>query len=381
MDAFLYAEDLGNDIQYREILPRATTSRGSFMIPSGSPKQAMICEIATRGEPQPLSCLSIVRYRMRFGSVVLDVEGVGDVATSPTVRRKGYASTLLRSALSRASKRVSVIFLNGIPNFYDRLGFVACWSTDTVRLPADALRSLWPDRRYRVRAWRDSDRPSACRLYNQLNQVRPATVVRMPETYPGPRPRVGSMRGEEGLVIENADSMLGYMMLTGEPHGIEQPFEIRELQTADGRAAATLLHHASERATVFGETEVAVREPVDSAAGHVLRSIGCDLHRHFNRGGGWMGLILNRFVLVRALAPELARRAGTEGADVEALATGDWIESNGDLLRLLIGYWSWRDARWAGIADHGATAELAAWFPGGGSAVLGMPFLHAVDQF
>ena len=64
------------------------------------------------------------------------------------------------------------------------------------------------------------------------------------------------------------------------------------------------------------------------------------------------------------------------------------IPDNDDLLRLLVGYWSWRNYREMadyrpGIKkiarDH--DGRLRAWFPGGGDEALPYPWVHAADHY
>jgi GNAT superfamily N-acetyltransferase len=382
---YLYDLPIGRGLRYREVHAEHVILKDPFMVEfwTGNPKRWIDCQLWLDELDDPVSYLSIVPYRMRFGECDIPVEGIGGVATLPTYRRKGYASILMQKAITRAAERVNVVFLNGINGFYNKLGFTTCWSKDTLKVSVKSARKLKVERSVNIREWRESDLEAAAALYNRLNSTRPCTAVREPKTYTGPRRPRDWHRGERGLVAESNGQMMGYAIFTNEMFGHTLPFEVRELSALERPAAVTIIQAVAEIASSWGYGEMIVLEPIDSLAGSLLRDIGCEVQQRYDSDGGWMGRILNRKRFIRALAPELARRASVEDPSaITALESGILVRDDGRLLRLLIGYWSWLDAKWAGeIAPMEFSGIINTWFPGGGNQILPRPFLHSVDRF
>ena len=101
-----------------------------------------------------------------------------------------------------------------------------------------------------------------------------------------------------------------------------------------------------------------------------------------------MGAILDRQQLLALLEPELRRRLpntdlhAAHTTAFDALCRDEIIPDSRDLLRLLVGYWSTTDARAYGVAlptQH--ERVLDAWFPGGGTHALPLPYAHTLDRY
>lgn len=72
-----------------------------------------------------LSHMSLFLRAIRLGDRVVDVIGIGDVATAPEARGRGHATALLDRSKSLAlSSRASFLILFGDRTLYDRAGFV-----------------------------------------------------------------------------------------------------------------------------------------------------------------------------------------------------------------------------------------------------------------
>jgi hypothetical protein len=101
-----------------------------------------------------------------------------------------------------------------------------------------------------------------------------------------------------------------------------------------------------------------------------------------------MGAILDRQQLLRLLEPELRRRSTTDDLHTahttafDALCRGEVIVDNRVLLWLLIGYWSATDARALGTPIPTEYERVCdAWFPGGGTRILPLPYAHILDRY
>ncbi|MCA0953694.1 GNAT family N-acetyltransferase [Mameliella alba] len=73
---------------------------------------------------QILSHLSLFLRAIRLGDELVDVLGIGDVATAPDARGCGHATALLDHAVHKAG-RARFAILIGDRTLYDRAGFVA----------------------------------------------------------------------------------------------------------------------------------------------------------------------------------------------------------------------------------------------------------------
>jgi GNAT superfamily N-acetyltransferase len=376
---------IGGGLTYREVPADEVVLDDPFMIDywRDRPKRAFDAQLWLEGEARPVSYLAVVPYRMRFGAEAIAVEGIGGVATAPGHRRRGFARTLLEQVLARAVERVPAVVLNGIADFYGAVGFAAAWPKTHFTVSPRALTGAFASADLsHLRLWNDADRAGAAELYNRLHALRPSSAVRE-STFAGPARAWDWAGGEAAVVAADADRLRGYAIWTPPVFGRDRPFEIRELSALDRPTTESLARFLADRALDAGHREIAVFEPADSPTGRMLRWAGATLISRFDRGAGWMMRILDRGALIRALRPELARRAGKDDATaIGELVSGALIADDQRLSPLLTGHQSFDDAVAAGLnvpADRASIAER--WFPGGGTARLPQPFLHYHDRY
>jgi hypothetical protein len=157
----------------------------------------------------------------------------------------------------------------------------------------------------------------------------------------------------------------------------------------DTPAANRLLLEMAGRCLNDRVSHFEIYEPADSVVGIAARAIGCEVTQAFPPTGGMMGRILNRQALLKEVEPELRRRLqGTDATPLHEqhfgeLMTGHLIQENSTLLRLLLGYWSFDDvSSLQGLDLPEKSARLCRrWFPGGGSAILPIPYAHTLDRY
>ena len=347
------------------------------------------CGLWSGEHPEPVSRLGLVTLDLRFGATALPVEGYEGVSTPPEHRRRGYMARLLRRSLASARRRVSVVCLFGIDDLYPRFGFVTCVADSELRVDLDNARRLGGAGDDAVRGGCCADLPAMRALYNQVHGTRPWTVARGPTW--DRVPREGEWQaGSEVHLVERDGILQGYVVLRSCLFGWRsRRFELREIVARDTAAAARLLAYALHRARQLNYDRITVHEPHDSSVAQVARSVGCEQVNRYWAAGGGMGKIVDRERFVDAIAAELVRRACAAGVAeslaapaLAALRDGTLVPDDGDLLRLVVGY-----QRLDEVADErqgGDTAEravAAAWFPGGGSAVLPVPFAHHLDHY
>lgn len=371
MDELLHEERLDRGMRY--------TEKWSHQ-PGRRPRR--LCELWMDGVEEHIAYLSLVTFNQRFGAIAIPTEGFAGVATPPQHRRKGYLGVLLRKAVARAAERVDVAFLYGVQGLYGKYGFSGCYTDCRLRIAVrDAEHAPSVDG-LQVRPMRPSDYAAMVKLYNKEHANRPWSHERRLDTYPGPRTVEDWDRGEVGLTAESDGRLLGYAVVPGPRLGVLPPPTVVEICCSSSEAAAALVRRIARRANENRQETIAFVEPPDSTAGRFVRRLGCETLVRTNPEGDGMGLILNRAGLVRALTRELERRAASAHPElIGRLATGTLLPDNKLLLRLLLGYYSWRDA-----ADMGALASsrggdvLHAWFPGQ-SDRLPVGFTHSIDRY
>jgi len=82
----------------------------------------------------------VARYETRVGRSVLVTAGVGGVATHPEHRGQGLMRVTAAASIAtlrEAGYDISLLF--GIPDFYEKFGYVRAWSDDIYTVKAEDL--------------------------------------------------------------------------------------------------------------------------------------------------------------------------------------------------------------------------------------------------
>jgi hypothetical protein len=351
------------------------------------------CSLWQAGVDRSISSLNLLAFRQRFGAVSIPAEGIGGVETLPAFRRQGHIRTLLLKVMASSATRVPIMFVSdAIEDLYEKFGCVTClaegyWSIRLRDLDRMVNRTLVASPG-RVRSFSQADLLGMVALYNQVHAQRPWTHERHAAWNHLNEPQIWQPASEV-LILERDQQVVGYAILKEPQFGhVKESLVVDELAATDVAAAHALLAEVGARCLDMRLSEFWVREPLDSAVGRAAQRIGGTYHQTFPRTGGMMGAILDRQRLLLLLEPELQRRLPS--ADLlaahttafDALYRGDIIPDSRDLLRLLVGYWSTTDAR-AYHVDLPTQHEsvLDAWFPGGGTQVLPLPYAHTLDRY
>ncbi|MEU5667111.1 GNAT family N-acetyltransferase [Streptomyces longwoodensis] len=351
------------------------------------------CRLRT-GTGAPVAELEAVSLRVRFGAVAVDAEGIGGVETEPDYRRRGHMGRLLRRALAGMAQRVDVAFVSdGIEGVYEKFGFVNAVAEGVLVVPVRAVeRATGGDAGAAVpgvRSGSATDLPAMVRLYNAAHARRPWTLERQ-AGWNRLVARATWQPGSQILLVHAHGALTGYAVLEGRAFGDPVGAVVAdEVVAQDAAAAARLLAALARRCWQSRVSEFTLREPADSLVGRVARHMGCTEQRGFRPGGGMMAAVLNRDALVRTLEPELRRRAAARrqpdpdhDTALAALQHGDLVPDDTALVRLLLGHWSSGDAEAVGAAvPERYRALCAAWFPGGGTASLPVPYAHRLDRY
>jgi GNAT superfamily N-acetyltransferase len=351
------------------------------------------------GIEEPISGLNVLYFRQRLGAIAVPSAGIGGVETLPPFRRQGYARMLLTRAIESIARRVPIVYISeAIEGLYEKHGFVNCLSEAYLEIQIRNVERLAGSTTDHVRslnlAHLPATLPAMVGLYNKAHAMRPWTHERQSGWNRLHETQTWQV-GSEAIVAERGGRLVGYAILREEPFGWTQsPFVAHELTARDVKAAHALLVEVAARCWKLRLPSFRVREPLDSAVGRAAKQLGCRVHQTYPPSGGMMGAILDRRQLLSLLEPELRRRAagidlGTEqAAAFDALCRGEALPDNGVLLRLLVGHWSPGDA--AAFSNAGTPGTevpvpfervFEAWFPGGGTRQLPLPYSHVLDRY
>jgi len=242
-----------------------------------------------------LTHFGVWNRRMRVGSAVVRVAGVGGVATDGAYRGRGYMDCTTKAALAAmrsAGYHLSILF--GIPDFYRQYGYVRAWPLVVYTV---ALKDLPTDRPgVRLRRFTPVARDDVGRLYNRAHKGLTGTVVR--PTY------------AEGTLAANAEGFRwtdaagrtrGYVVT--EVRGDE--FRCLEAAGHTDEILCVLAHLA--RRGVFREIcfhTIHEQTPLMKR----LRQGNCRAEVHYYRSFGAQVRIVNLPAALEAMQDELGRR-------------------------------------------------------------------------
>jgi len=254
----------------------------------------------------PVSALQICEREVRIGGARIRMGGIGNVATHPDHRRKGYSSRLLTDAIGVMFGHgldFSVLF-TGIQPFYERAG----WRSVPVKTLAGQLRSgLQDDMRmnYSTRPcdW-TYDMPSVQRIYEEFNSARPLTVVRTPEYWKGyALPRFGAPKST--LLAETQGRIAGYLFFQFD----KENCWLREIGYVSGEeeCAEALIYRAAARSSEVGAQKIWSDLPHEPEIAIGIGEVAEQVEAH--EPTGMMCRIINVESLGRRILPELNRRA------------------------------------------------------------------------
>lgn len=160
-----------------------------------------------------VSVIHICERDVQVGSARLKMGGIGNVATDPDYRGRGYSQRLLADCAKVMHDHrldFSVLF-TGIQPFYEK----CLWRSVPQRMFVGKPRTDIPkaDPAYVMRAWDwDKDMKAVQRIHERFNSGRPLTTVRTPEYWAGYLPqRFG--KSENRIVAEHDGTVIGYLFV------------------------------------------------------------------------------------------------------------------------------------------------------------------------
>ncbi len=370
--------------------------------------ECRVCSLFRTGDKEPVSRLKLYSFAIRFGAVSVDAEGFGGVSTEKAERRKGYLGKLFRRTLAGIRERVCVAFLYGVESLYQKYGFTACLPETKLTIWVQRLLetgvvgglefgshvgSDWNLEPYADAKWELEPRADRyvgeiISLYNTETAMRPWSRVRTKKEWPRLVHGETWRPGPECFVLTRRGEFEGYAFIAGTNYGwMPRTYEVVELAAKSNTAAAALMLELGKESWGLYCQNLVLREPPDGRCGTIAKSFSCEVEMNFNERGGGMGAILHRAQLLNLLKEELERRASygklsLDDTVFEELCDSSLIPDDGHLMRLLTGYWSWREAEiWGAVAAEDRRKLFGSIFPGGPSPALPMPYAHSLDRY
>ena len=236
-------------------------------------------------------------YQMRIGTSRVRVGGIGAVGTDGDVRKQGLMSRTARAALEAMRERgYDMTILFGIPDFYDRFGYVPAWHETTLFVHTWDLPKERPARPVRKLLMRP--RADLAELYNRHFAAATGTAVR--PTYQREFNFWG--RPYQGYAWRDAQGRIrGYVLA----HRRGTTLNCTEY-CGDAEQALRTLGVVARRSHC--ETVRFEHLPQDDELCKRLRRGDCRAETHYSRSGGAMIHLLNLPQALSKMAGELSRR-------------------------------------------------------------------------
>jgi len=264
-----------------------------------------LLELLQDGEA--VSQLTVLDATIRVLGTPVRMGGIAGVGTRPEHRMKGQARRLLEEAvryMTGLGHDVSMLF--GIPDFYDKFGFLPCLPSHCVRIATrDAERAAESAGGYSTRPIRQDDYSFVVRLYGEDNRNRPAALVRDDRSFAGFPKGSGFRTPAACLILQDAKGTgVGYAAFDVSRTDVT----VIEANCADPRAFHALLYEfakmAVDRRAGYLELQMACDHPFVRFA----RRYGCEVRSTYERMASGMMRILNQQALFRTLRPALKKR-------------------------------------------------------------------------
>ena len=238
--------------------------------------------------------------------------GIAGVNTKQDQRMKGYARRLLSDTVTYMTEQgydVSMLF--GIPDFYDKFGYIPCIPGYRVTIATrDAERAGEAAKGWSVRPLTPDDYAFVVRVSNAANADRAASLIRYAGKWSGFRHGSDWWRKATAAVVEDPEGRpAGYMAWD---KGVTEVKAV-EVEAADARAYPAILAELARMAVEMRCGEIETLLPPDHLFSVFARRYGCRASTRFDRMGGGMMRILNQGPLFEKLQPGMERRLQRSG--------------------------------------------------------------------
>ena len=285
--------------------------------------------VELHADGQCVSRLWIVPRTLRVGKAEVRMDGIGGVGTEESHRLRGYSRRVLEAAVRRmAEGDAALSMLYGIRDYYTRFGYATAGPEHRLRLTHAVEPRPLPDG-WSARPYEPGDLPTLSALYDAAIADAVGAAVRSPgegvwarlrDAEPEARPDACRVVCDaSGAVRGYAWRGAGFWPIEEEQPGRPDTLLLGEViadSVESGRALIAVCHawaaeEAAKRERPVGAVETPT--PPNTLLCQAAALGDAMVIRGFARCGGSMARVLNVERLLRALLPELDRRARKAG--------------------------------------------------------------------
>ena len=356
-------------------------------------RQCKKCKLSLDMAGETVGRAEVNDLTMRLSGAWVRMGGIANVVVRSQHRGKGYASRLMREAVSYMEReRYAVSILFGIPDFYHRFGYVPVTPEYSVSVAVRDIERLTATTA--VRPACPEDHAGLLDLYTRVNARRSGAVRRTRVFYEALDDEVWWGHPSRMLVTGEAGHPTGYVLLEGDPASLSVLDVIVPAEHV-ATAGVSLITWLGQEALARRRERLRLPLPPDEPLAGLLRGIGCKVETTYPANYGGMGRIVNLAALAAAIEPGIAdhiralpvaARPGSVEFDCPDAGQARLELGRGSVLRirlpqqqllqLLMGYRS-IDELWRvyGGTDASDLATIRALFPAG------YPHMWELDHF
>ena len=253
---------------------------------------------------KPGSRLWVHEVEIRLGEAILRMGGIGGVETEEAFRRRGFARRLLETACAyMRAEGFDVAGLFGIPDFYERWGFVPALPEYRVTVSRRSLEGAVAS--FQVTDFAPQHRLEVLEIYTENNRHRFCSVVRRPERWDGfPMGAGWFVKADVKVFLAENGKVVGYLSLDD----VTDRTTVAEVGYATPAVFESMAAFLCQRAKALGHDHITLHLPPDHLFALYLRRYGCVAQQEFFRSGEGMMRMINLEQTMQKLQGELARR-------------------------------------------------------------------------
>ena len=269
-------------------------------------RQCKKCKLSLDVAGETVGRAEINDLTMRLCGAWVRMGGIANVVVQSQHRGKGYASRLMREAVSymgREGYAVSILF--GIPDFYHRFDYVPVMVEYRVSVAvrdAERLSATMP-----VRPAQQEDYAGLLDLYTRVNAHRSGAVRRTQVFYEALNDDEWWGHPTRILVTGEAGHPTGYVLLEGDPASLSVMDVIVPAEHVP-TAGVSLIAWLGQEALARRRERLRLPMPPDEPLVGLLRGIGCTVETPYPANRGGMGRIIDVGALATAIEPAIADR-------------------------------------------------------------------------
>lgn len=256
-------------------------------------------------EGKPVSRLWVHDLTVRFGESLVRMGGIGGVETEEAYRMRGFARKLMEAANEYMKEQgFDIACLFGIPNFYERWGYITALPEYRLKVPTSNLKGI--ELKHRVDNYSpDTHRADVLSIYEQNNRNRVCSVVRDLESWSTfVRGTDWFVKADVKVFLNENGEVVGYLSLDD----VTERTAVAEVGYKTAQVFESMVAFLAQRAERHGHNEVIFLIPPDHEFAFYLRRLGCSLVQEFPRSGGGMVRVINLGSLLEKLSTELSQR-------------------------------------------------------------------------